>query len=257
MTPGRSIIIDFEGHNGKNSSIYFLFETKILELNDETRMVKFAQTLPNTPPSNQQFEAWVYQSINKSAQNFYNSIFKEVYNASLIGSTYLTTSPFVSKLISRDLSKTHTFESDVANLVLSLDLPVIKNASIEKIMDVRNNDGEAFKNFRVQLRKQVRELRGINDPNSLKYKLENISHELNEVQVYEVNKKFRQVKKDLFIDLGAFIVSLSTTLPTSGLSLLGGVGSLIKGYKDYTTYATKVKENPGYFLWKIKGKNIY
>jgi len=57
-------------------------------------------------------------------------------------------------------------------------------------MDIRNNDGEAFQNFRMELEKHLRELRLENDPENLKLKRENLVHELTEVQVHAVNEKF-------------------------------------------------------------------
>lgn len=245
LKPGSAIIIDFDKCDTRKFGIYFLFESKVIKYDDASKYVESVQTLPDSIPSSKYFNAWVYQSI-------YNNVFDELYNSSCIGSTYLTKSPFISELINKDISHKNTFESDIANLALKLDLPIINNSSIEKIMYVRNNDGEAFKNFRVELRRQLKTLRQINDTVSLKYALENVTQELNEVQVNQVNIKFNQIRRSIFADAGAFLASLASTLQTNGFSLLFAATSLAKGFKDYSTYISTVKENPGYFLWRLK-----
>ncbi|MBN7576343.1 hypothetical protein C1H57_15150 [Clostridium sp. 2-1] len=252
---GRRIMIEFEGHADSMSNMYFLFETKILEYNEKTGRAKMAYRLPDTLPSEEEFNAWVNQSINRTAGGFYNSVFKEVYNASLIGSSYFTTSSFIAELLNRDIGNVNSFEQDIFNLALNLNLPIINKADINNIMNIRENDGEAFLNFRIELRKRLKELRGIKDKTELKYKLENIEQEMNEVQVHEVDNKFKQLKRNIGSDLIIGAASLATTIQSGGLSLLGAAGAIAKGYKDYSDYVSKAKDNPGYFLWKIQRGN--
>jgi hypothetical protein len=66
---------------------------------------------------------------------------------------------------------------------MSVDLPFLKELDIEMLMKVRQEEGEAFQSFRLELDKQLRELRLVKDPEALKIKTENVMHELSEVQV--------------------------------------------------------------------------
>lgn len=45
---------------------------------------------------------------------------------------------------------------------------------------------------------------------------------------------------------------LGASFATGGLSTFATLISLFNGYKTYNEYQDDVKENPSYFLWKIK-----
>jgi hypothetical protein len=60
---------------------------------------------------------------------------------------------------------------------------------------VRTDDGEAFQTFRLELEKQLRDLRLIKDPEQLRIKAENAMHELCEVQLNQSQPEGRSAKK--------------------------------------------------------------
>lgn len=247
--PYRSIVIDFKSHSSPGF-IYFLFDIEVVSYNDSTREAQFRQWLPDEPPEQSRFEAWIFQSINRSAERFYKSLISELKISISFGSIYLTTSPFTSKLLNLNLASKHHFETDIANLVLNLEIPIVKEASAQALMRVRQ-DEIVFNNFRTELARQLKELRLIQDPVTLKKELENVSHELTRVQLNQINSKLSNIKKAAFGDSVILLGSLATTIITSGWSLLGALAALAKGYKDYNKYLSEIKQNPCYFLWKL------
>lgn len=59
----------------------------------------------------------------------------------------------------------------------------------------------------------------------------------------------------IIFDLTLINGTSSNRYITGGLSLLGSVAATISAMKDSTKLFGDVRENPGYFLWKIDKKN--
>ena len=252
--PCRSIVIDFKESNFKSSMIYHLFEMEILEFNEETGLATFRQTLPDVPPEIDNFNTWVNQSINSASKAFFDKIFKENFISSSLNSTYLCDNNFTSNLISSNFIAKETIQTHAANRIINFELPFLETLDIEKLMNVRENDADVFTNFRLELEKQFRELRLINDPRLLKQKTENIFHELNDVQVQKIKQKVNHINKQVIVNSIVGMGGLAGSFTTGGYSLLATALAFGKGYKDYAEYKEKVKENPSYLLWKIQKK---
>ncbi|GMB02057.1 hypothetical protein [Pelosinus sp. IPA-1] len=249
----RSICVQFEGDNSKNANIYQLFESDFKDIDKKTGKFQMTSQLPDELPEANYFNGWVYQSVNKSAKAKYDQIILELYYSNMMGNSYFTRSPFVADLLNFSFGKTKSLEMDIANLGLSLDLPTIQNVSMEKLMYIRENEGEAFNNFRIELEKQLREVRLINNEEQLKLKLENIAHEFEEVQINEIRKKMKHFKRsifsEVFLGLGTLYTSVHFNIPWL-LTSLFGIGWA--GSRSFNDKINTVNDNPAYFLWKLK-----
>ena len=250
---GRGIYIEFEGHTSGKGFMYKLFQMEMESFDEATRKAVMKYTLPKEPPEADYFNAWVYQSKNKAARAFYDQVISELHYTSLMGNSYFTRSPFIADLMDYLFGKTQNIRENAYHLGLKLDLPTIDNVSLEKIMSIRVSDGEAFYNFRVELEKQMRDLRNITDPIQLQIKLQNISHELETVQINEINKKLSHLKKSL---LAESLIYLSSLYASTQFGLKGLLGSLVGiGWGALRSYNDKwvpVKDNPAYFLWRVR-----
>lgn len=140
------------------------------------------------------------------------------------------------------------------NSLLNVDLPILEDINFDNLLKVRFEDGEVFERLRIYLEKQFRELRSITDEGLLKSKIESIMHELNEVQVYEVKTKVRNLQSKIFINSSLLGLGLVGTFFASGISLFPILIALTSGYRNYHDYMSQVKENPAYLLWKVKSK---
>jgi len=252
--PCRSIVVDFKGTNFKTNMVYHLFEMEVLDFNEETGLATFRQTLPDTPPDNDYFNAWVTQSINSASKVYFDKVFKENFISSNLNSTYLCDNQFTSNLITQNFNVKKSIQSETANRLLNYDLPFLENIDVEKLMTIRELDSDVFTNFRIELEKHFREFRNLKDPDLINQKTENVFHELYDVQIQKIKQKIEYINKQVAVNSFVALGGLAGSFSTGGYSLLASALALGKGYKDYANYKEKVKENPSYLLWKIRKK---
>lgn len=253
FSPARGIIVDFKGAELTASYLYHLFETEIIEFNEKNHEVQFRYTLPDKPPTEQEFKAWVTQSVNSSARSYFDQVFTENYIAAKLNCTYMCNNPFTADLISRTFvqNNNHKIKNYTIDAMVNLELPFIENIDVAKLMEVRKYDGDVFENFRVELEKNMRELRSITDEKLVKLKIENIFHEFNSVQALKIKQKIKLFRKQMSISATLALGGLAGSVSSGGYSLIAAAIALAKGYKDYLDYKEKVIENPSFLLWKV------
>jgi len=250
---GRGIAVQFKQDNDDNMHIYNLFEQEVVKMDEATRIVHFKMTLPEEPPAIDQFEAWVNQSVNQAARAHYDQLLKAMMLSSYFGSSFLTGSEFTYSLLGAG-SSNQSISGYMSDSVLNLDLPFFENIAIEDIMSVRVNDGEAFDLFRKELEGKFRELRTETDQEILRIKIQNIVHELNEVQVTKISQKIKDLRKGALAQLVVAAGGLAGSVVTSGASIAATLVAFASGFHSYSEYKEKVRQNPAYFLWKVKNK---
>lgn len=248
---GRAIAITF-GDSAAPHAIYFLLQTKILSYDENTGQVKFAQYLPDTLPEPQLFQNWITQSTNQAGKRIFDQVLNETDLARQNGAIYLTRSTFIAELLAQQLKLEQDFTTDIVNLTFNLNLPVLKDVPLDTILEIRQKEGEAFKNFRTDLQKKLRGLRQMTDQEKLRSEMENLSHELVEVQIHEIDRKIKTIKRKMIPDAFIFVFGLTAVIQANGLGIPALLYSIDKGYRTYSDYITTVKENPAFFLWKLK-----
>jgi hypothetical protein len=210
--------VSFEGHEG--AFTYFLFATQAGPHPDgEEGHFVVTQWMPDTPPPLAQFQAWVTQSINQSGGKLLEHLHVDMTHADHTGSMLLTQSERLGELLTMRTADA-TVMQDLAQLALQVDLPILAQVSVDDLMNIRNDYGVAFLNFRLALQRHLRELRTA-DRGVIRKKLENLQHELQEVQVAEVQKEVRRVEREVLRSLVIGAVSLGAVMPTTGWSLAG------------------------------------
>jgi hypothetical protein len=252
LYPCRGIIVEYKESTSRSGMLYHLFQVEVSEFDEATGQATFVHTLPDTPPEIEEFKAWVTQSVNAASKIYFDSVYIETYLAANLNSTYLTDNPFTAKVISENYDLNDSIGTFTTNKLLNIDLPFIDNIDIDKLMSIREFDADVFTNFRLELEKHFRELRTISDEDTIKKKIENIFHELNDVQGYRIKKKIERLRKQFGINTLLGVAGLGGAIHTGGLSLLATATAIAKGYKDYQEFKEKVTENPAYLLWKIK-----
>lgn len=250
---GRTIGLRFTGHDSHQMEIYNLFESQIVEINYETGTFLTRMLLPDTPPDKLQFDTWVEQSIHRSSFEYFSETCKKVTLANQLNSSLTCSSELEAQLLSKHFfTGGRNIQENTFDGLLQMDLPFLSSVSPSDLMEIRRNDGEEFKTFRVELESSLKELRHEHDSSVIKRKIEDIEHELFETQVQKINAKIKSVKKIGVADAGIALATLSAGVVTSGFSLLGTLACLFHGAKTYGEYQEKVKENPSYFAWKVK-----
>ncbi|HIX96499.1 MAG TPA: hypothetical protein H9975_03285 [Candidatus Alistipes avistercoris] len=251
LYPCRSIMVGFKG-DPNFRLIYHLFKTQFLKYDQKTGLIEF--NLPKTPPEINSFKAWVTQSINSASKTFYDKVFGENIIAANLNSTYLCDNNFTYNLITRNFGNKQTIQTETATNIINFDLPFLDNINTQKLMMVREYDADVFTNFRLELERNFRELRILDDPVLIKQKTENIFHELYDVQLQKIKQKIEHLHKQVFVNSLIALGGLAGGFATGGFSLLATAIALGKGYKDYNDYKENVKENPSYLLWLVKNK---
>ncbi|MBK1990164.1 hypothetical protein A0J48_021990 [Sphaerospermopsis aphanizomenoides BCCUSP55] len=251
----REIMISFNNHTD-SGYFYVLYEPDFELLDQESGKFEAHMILPDEPPDIDFFRNWVTQSFNSSCKQIYDELFLKNVIASNYRASYLAESQFVFDLLSQFFPTKNNIPINTANIVLNMKLPFLENVDIAKIMEIRMNYGEEFQNFRVHLEKQFKDLRLVKDPQELKIKVENALHELTEVQIHAITQKMRQMRKtSLFVDGLILSGSLLAAIQTGEWSIAGlsaVLATVARGVKPFIDYENQIKQNPAFFLWKVK-----
>ena len=247
---GRAICVAFEDYGRAFS--YFLFASKFESHADDPNRFTVTQWMPDSPPPAEQFEAWVQQSVNQAGGDVLGHLQVDLFHAAHSRSMFLTESAFLADLLR--LRSGPTLSEDVARFALQLDLPVLAGISVDDLMRVRKEYGEAFHAFRLTLQRHLRELRTLHDASVIEKKLQNLQHELEEVQVADVKREAQRVQREVLRSLVIGAVSVAAAVPTMGLSLTGLVPAADAASRAAIGYRDRVKEHPAFFLWKLKDR---
>lgn len=204
--------------------------------------------------SDEAFRVWLDQSINTASQKLYRETYQELYFSQMLHSMYMTRSTFKAELLSMGIDD-DTTRSSIANLALKLDVPVLQGADLKDVIEIRQNYGESFKNFRCELGEKLIRLRGIKNADDLKRELDIASYEINESCINNMGKEVASLRRAVGIDGLVLTGTLLASYVTGGLSLIGSAAAAFSAMKDTTKLFGDIRENPGYFLWKIDKKN--
>ena len=256
LYPSRGISVTFRNHSSSAAMFFFLFEQGRTVLEESTRYMQAEMLLPDEPPSQERFDVWVNQSINRTAINFYNRVTTEIYMSTRCGAMYITRSPFVSNLLGLALPQEREAEEEMAEEFLSLELPFLANVDIETLMTIRTNEGEAFARFREEFDLKLRDLRLEADPESVRIKKDNLVNEICNVQLRRVDSEIKSVRNKYLADAAIGVAGLVAAVQTSGWSVLSSATALAHGVRSYLQYRQTVGNNPAFFLWKILKRSI-
>jgi hypothetical protein len=246
LQPSRRIAVRFEGH--AQPICYAHMELDARVLNEERRYVGGVLIVPEEPPSPEVFKAWVEQSVNQAARATLDVVFADIEEAVRSRSMLLTGSPFVAELLR--LRTEPTMEEDLARLALELELPTIEDASLETVMEVRDNESDAFEAFRRMLAKELRALRHLDDPAVVEQRMADLRHELEETRVPEMATTVRDLRRSLGLEMAAAGLSLIGAVAT-GTMLLPAAVAGIAAARTTQKYQSEVSRNPAFFLWKV------
>ncbi|MEK6279174.1 MAG: hypothetical protein AABN95_02365 [Acidobacteriota bacterium] len=247
---GRGIAVNFKEQPPDRAEIYFLADQEIDSIDRRNGSFSTSISMPVALPTPERFNSWVSQSINQTAGHVYRRLCLEVDLADSFGAGYLSNSQFAFRLIEQIGPVQDGIQTNTVNALLNFDLPFLDKIDIDTLMTVRRDDGEAFADFRLELDKQLRTLRGIIDPDELKRKTEEVFHELTEVQISRIDRKITSLKKQVLLDVVIATGSLMGAIQTGGFSVLMGAMAALHGYRSYSQYQSEKKENPAFFLWK-------
>ena len=252
LYPCRQISISYPEE--ELSQFYALHQFEPVSFDEKTSSFEVRISLPKDPPETDYFNAWVFQSLNKSAKGFFDQVLAENAIASQHGASFLTRSLFVFDLLQKTMPTKESITTHTANVLLNLEVPFFDTVDTNTLMRIRQDDGEAFQAFRIELERQLRDLRTVQDEDTIRLKAQNVVHELSTVQIASINRHLRAIRKQYLADSGILLGGLVGAVQTGGWSLIATAIAAVKGYRDWAEYRSKVQQSPSFFLWKVLGK---
>lgn len=252
LYPCRNISIHFKGMEEGYAMGYMLNPTEF-KPTDKKDVYRFIQTFTSEPPLKEDFISWVNQSINQTARNHYIELNKRIILCNYLNCMFGTEHPFESNLLNMNVSSSDIKENTL-NCTLKMDIPFLEKVSVADLMNIRNNDGEAFQSFRSELEKGLREARHESDPSRVRSIIEDTQHELFEVQMSQIAPQVKHMKKTHLTEVAIATAGLGLSVLTGGASLLATAIAVAHGYKSHSDYKSKVTANPCHFLWNVKQK---
>ncbi|MEO8385253.1 MAG: hypothetical protein ABI583_08425, partial [Betaproteobacteria bacterium] len=92
LEPRRNIELSF----GRKEQLfcYQLFRQEVFAIDEETRQVEFRLTLPSSPPTKEEFDIWVDQSVDRSVERHFKALNTDLAVATSVRSMYVCDSPF-------------------------------------------------------------------------------------------------------------------------------------------------------------------
>jgi hypothetical protein len=253
LRPCRLIDIRYKDHNFLRGHIEQLFEQRVESI--KGNVVTFSMRMPDEPPPEPYFQAWVEQSINKAAWRTHEQIVEEVCIANCLSASYLTTSAFVYKLLQLDSASGKREALSPLNVILNVPLPCLPHVDITTLMKVRSEETDAFNLFRIELNRRLGELRGVSEPEELRKRGDLVIRQLIECEIPKMDITVKNLRKILFSKGAAVAGTLVATVQSHGFSLPLLGAALASGYASYSEYRAQVLDNPLFFLWKVLEKS--
>ncbi len=252
LYPCRNISVHFQGMENGFAMGYVLTQTEV-QSTDPNGGFSFLNKKSSVPPTKEQFNAWVNQSVNQTARNHYIDLSKRIALSEYLGCMFGTKHPFESDLLNMNVGSTD-IPSNTLNCVLQMDVPFLEQVSSADLMSIRNNDGDAFQSFRAELEKGLRDARHETDPSRMKAIIEDTQHELFEVQMRQIAPQMKHIRNTHFTEAAIAVAGLGLSIVTGGVSLIATGIAGLSGMKSHSDYKSKVTANPSHFLWNVKQK---
>lgn len=213
--------------------------------------VRFQKPAPDQTPSPEEFQYWVKQSINQVSGDAFRRIASDLRISAACGKMMLTDSQNVADLLRLRVTEHEKIDEDLATLALQFELPFLDRLTADDLMVIRKRYGGAFEAFRSELRWQLRDLRGIKSPEHLQQGLENVQHEMTEVQVRRIQADTRQLQSHLFRETVIGLGSLVTVVASNGASLASLLWAADKAWEYGLDYG-EIRRNAAYFVWQLQ-----
>jgi hypothetical protein len=184
------------------------------------------------------------------------SVLADVAVAATLRCTYVTTCELTGQMLEMLGGKSIQPDSTAA-AALSLQLPLLEAASVEKLAELIERETASFEALRFELRVASESLACIDDPAARADEARRTEQKLARDQIHEVERKMREAKRALNWEVPLTLGNLAA----GALGLLGGdvtgllvAAGVLGGGATAAAAVRKFHEYralPGYFLWRL------
>lgn len=251
--PTRGICVSFANDATVNSSaFYLLFEPKITGKIDGD-LYEVEQSLDwDNPPDKSMFDAWVYQSINKTIIGRLESTGLELSVAEQLRASYLTESDFESQIFGMSSSSESSSGQDITAVnFLNANTPFLKLDDPLTLAKLKSENSHLFERWQLSLLSIADELTGVTD---------NFDQRAKQLFEKEVRPQLDELNTALYKMAGGVAGASLLTAGTIGMALLAsstlpfaavlGLGALAvsgRAIPSTAEYAA-IKKKPA-FIW--------
>jgi hypothetical protein len=194
--------------------------------------------------------------------DIYNNIIFGNYYSLTYGTQNLTDNQFEFEMNNQYKNRN---TNDYIIDIFEQSIPFLLDVGVSDILELRYSENDSFENYREAVKKAVNEVKNLE--NSIQ-KAEAFS-DIIRPGILQVENKiksirsslFKILKRDILIAGGSLYLASNNTLfdpnITNYISVLGGlasIGDIISTSKNIISPENLVKEEPLYFLWKLKKK---
>jgi hypothetical protein len=249
LYPTRAISVRFKNDGSEHVRTYMLWEQELVSFDELSGEATMRMIVPDELPHREQFEAWIRQSINRTAAQVHHAVALQMALTNDLKSAYLTQSPFTFELMQRLAPDADPSKMRSATTLLNVELPFVEDVNTETLMALRREEHEAFEHFRRTLDRRLRDLANIRDAEEQRLKADDVSAELIE-NAHDVGAVVNRSKKKLAADTTLAIAGLSAAVASGGWTLPVAITAAAAGFKAYQDYRGAT-DAPAYFLWKV------
>ena len=118
-------------------------------------------------------------------------------------------------------------------------------------MHVRNNETDAFHNFRAELEKVFLEMRLDDSFDKRVKRWENFCCEITETRIARIEREIERVRKRALAGTALTFGSLAASMVTSGPGLLAAALAGFECYHAYHEYQDSIRRDPAFFYWRL------
>ena len=257
-TPTRGICVEFRHDESvARSSFYLLHQIEVVEKIDDGHL-RIAKRLDwDKPPNKAEYDAWIYQSVNKTIIARIDSVARELGVAQQLGSSYLTESQFEATICGmRSDSEPRSDQSTKAVNFLNANANFLKLDDPQMLARLRTDHARIFERWQLSLLSICDELNGAGD---------DFETRANQLFEKEVQPQLEELKAAL-IKLGggiggAALLTAGTVgmallsngaLPFAAVLALGAAAAGGRAIPNIAEYASKQK-GPS-FIWNKLSK---
>lgn len=250
LMPCNDILVCLRELNQEHVFHYLpIVEQKMLPNGELT--IQFQKPAPDQRPTLEEFQIWVRQSVNQASGYAFRRIASDLRVSAACDTMMFTDSQGIAEFLRLQVTEHGRINEELATLALQFELPFLDRLTADDLMIIRRRHGESFEGFRSELRRQLRELRGVRSQKDLQRGLENIQQDITEVQMRRIQAHARQLRGHLFREAVIGFASLATVIASQGVSLASLWWAADKAWEHGLEYG-EIRRNPAFFVWQLQ-----
>lgn len=254
--PCRGIQIGFNNDLCTSGVSLYLYQEAIADqVEKDTGAVRLRMSWePDKPLSRDVFEAWVYQSVNRTIIARLQSIASESRLAAGLSHSYLTESSFEADLLRQSGFRGEDTSSNSINF-LTANESLIEMPSADAVVRLREDKEMSFSRFRASLLDIGDQLTGVPD-HEFQNKAERLFLSEIQPQIDEIKDSVRRMQvsgaKGGLVALGGIAITIATgtAVPLVAAGLYAGSGALMEALPSISEYMSK-RSRPEYVWARI------